>query len=284
MATDEDSGDSLSSMGRGFEVLSCLAALTADDGHGHPAHGATVADVAAALDRDRSQVSRILAALAQHHLVTRGPDRRYTLAWEWYAAAQELTERRLRSIGLGILEDLADQLGEACFLGVLTGASTTTIVESVPTGSGLIGSWIGRSYPAFCSDAGQAVLWDADADEIGDIFAETRFESAGPNAPSSVDDFIGRLDAARHRGYAVISEEAEPGLFAVATPVYDFRGEVVAAIQVVGTRDALETRTLELAAACSRASAALSASLGAPDDVPAALVRAAAVDARPTGR
>ncbi|MGK9149007.1 helix-turn-helix domain-containing protein [Plantibacter flavus] len=250
-------------MGRGFEVISCLAGLT-DDGGGRPAPGATVAEVAGALGRDRSQVSRVLAALAQQRLVVRGPDRRYALAWEWYAAAQELTERRLRSIGLGILEDLADELGEACFLGVLSGASTRTIVESVPAASRLIGSWIGRSYPAFCSDAGQAVLWDADDEEIRDVFAETSFESAGPNAPRSVDDFVTRLDAARRRGYAVISEEAEPGLFAVATPVFDFRGEVVAALQVVGTREALEARTVELAAACTRASAALSTALGAP--------------------
>lgn len=260
-------------MGRGFEVISCLARLSTDTGIDRSVNGATVGDVAHALGRDRSQVSRILAALAVQGLVVRGADLRYSLAWEWYASAQELTERRLRTTGLGVLEDLADEVGEACFLGELSGDSTRTIVESIPAGSRMIGSWIGRSYPAFCSDAGQAVLWDADADEIADVFAETRFESSGPNAPRSVDEFAARLEAARRRGYAVISEEAEPGLFAVATPVYDFRGEVVAGLQIVGTRAALEPRIGELAAACVAAAQALSASLGAPEsmtDSPAA--------------
>ncbi|XUK61870.1 IclR family transcriptional regulator [Plantibacter sp. RU18] len=251
-------------MGRGFEVITCLATLSAQADGRVSGPGASVGDVARALGRDRSQVSRILAALADQQLVVRGPDRRYSLTWGWYAAAQELTERRLRSIGLGVLEALSAEVGEACFLGVLQGDSTRTIAESVPAGSGLIGSWIDRSYPAFCSDAGQAVLWDAGTDEIRDVFARTRFESTGPNAPRSVDEFVDRLEAARLRGYAVISEEAEPGLFAVATPVFDFRGEVVAGLQVVGTRQALEARTLDLAAACMAASTGLSAALGAP--------------------
>lgn len=255
-------------MGRGFAVISCLAELTVDSQPEHAdrrEHAASVGDVARALGRDRSQISRILAALATQRLVVRGEDRRYSLAWGWYAAAQELTEQRTRSIGLGILEGLSEQVGEACFLGVLHGASTRTIAESVPSSSRLIGSWIGRSYPAFCSDAGQAVLWDADEDEIGDVFASTSFESAGPNAPRSTAEFVSRLEAARRRGYAVISEEAEPGLYAVAAPVYDFRGEVVAGLQIVGTREALEPNTVALATACRAAAEALSLALGAPE-------------------
>ena len=57
----------------------------------------------------------------------------------------------------------------------------------------MIGSWIGRAYPAFCSDAGQAVLWDASDDEVRGVFEQTVFRSAGPNAPASVDDFLERL-------------------------------------------------------------------------------------------
>jgi len=250
-------------MGRGFEIIAALAELTSRD-----PSGASVHDVAQALHRERSQVSRTLSALADQGLVVRGEDHRYRLAWGWYAAAQDLTNHRLHTAGLSTLDELAGTVGEPCFLGVLHGDSTRTVVESIPAASRMIGSWVGRAYPAFCSDAGQAVLWDASDDEVRDVFAKTAFTSPGPNAPRSVDDFLARLHAARERGYAIVDEEAEPGLYSVSVPVWDFRREVVAGIQIVGERTVLHPRTAELASACLAASAALSAALGAPADQP----------------
>lgn len=255
-------------MGRGFEVISALAEATRI-----PPFRATVSAVAAHLGRDRSQVSRALASLEVLGLVVRDADRAYRLSWNWYAAAQELTDRRLRVDGLGVLEQLSEASDEACFLGVLAGDSTVTIVESVPSTSRMIGSWVGRAYPAFCSDAGQAVLWDASDEEIRAVFSRTRFRSPGPNAPASIDDFIARLAAARERGFAIVDEEAEPGLYSVSAPVRDFRGEVAAAVQVVGTRESLEPRSRELGGLCVEAASALSRSIGAPAST--GLVRAA---------
>ncbi|MGN8026856.1 IclR family transcriptional regulator [Microbacterium sp. 22242] len=260
MPTAEDSL-ARSSMGRGFDVLSALAALMVS-----APGGASVQEVAHALGRERSQVSRTLAALADQRLVVRGEDHRYRLAWGWYAAAQDLTDHRMRTIGLDVLDDLAASVGEACFLGVLQGDSTLTIVESIPAESRMIGSWVGRAYPAFCSDAGQAVLWDATDDEVRTVFARTAFTSPGPNAPASADDFLGRLREARRRGYAIVDQEAEPDLYSVSAPVWDFRGETVAGVQIVGQRASLQPRTAELAGACTAAAEVLSAALGAPAD------------------
>jgi len=249
----------LSSMGRGFEVIAALTELAISS-----ADGASVTAVAEHLGRDRSQVSRTLAALDRRGYVTREPSRGYRLAWRWYAEAQEIAAVRLRTDGLTILDELATTVGESCFLGVLRGADTVTIVESVPPGSRMIGSWIGRAYPADCSDAGQAVLWDAGDDEVRDVFAVASFDGAGPRAPRSVDDFLTRLRAARERGFAIVDEEAEAGLYSVSAPVRDFRSEVVAAVQIVGERSALIDRTPHLGAQCRAAAERLSAALGAP--------------------
>lgn len=245
-------------MGRGMDVVSCVAEMSAASGE-----GVSVQSIARALGRDRSQVSRTLAALADERLVSRGADGGYRLAWGWYASAEQLVERRLHSEGLTILDDLAEAVGEACFLGVLEGDATVTIVESVPSAARLIGSWIGRAYPAFCSDAGQAVLWDASDDEVRGVFSRTTFRSAGPNAAASVDEFLVRVKESRARGYAIVAEEAEPGLYSLSAPVWDFRGEVIAGLQIVGERHRLEPRSEDLGAACVDAARRLSVMLGA---------------------
>ena len=248
--------ESTSTVSRAFDVVASLAVLT------RGGQGASVTDVARALGRERSHVSRTLAALAEQDVVARDAGRRYRLSWGWYTAAADLVDRRVRLEGLSVLDDLAATTGEAVFLGVLRGDTTVTIVESVPAVSRMIGTWVGRAYPAFCSDAGQAVLWDATDDEVRAVLAATTFESEGPRAPRSVDDFLTRLHAARERGYTIVDEEAEAGLYSVAAPVWDFRGEVVAAIQVVGERVLLEPRTAALADACLSAAETLSTSLG----------------------
>lgn len=237
-----------SSMGRGIQALLAVGARQAD---GQSA--GTAADIASDLGRDRSQVTRSLRTAQQQGFLARSASRRYALDWSIFTDAQLITERRLQSDGAAALDALAAETGEACFLGVLRGDSTVTIGESVPAGSNLVGSWLGRPYPAYCSDAGQAVLWEAPEAEVRTVFSKVGFTRHGPNTPGSVDEFLARRQAARERGYSIVDEEAEPGLYSLAVPVRDFKGEVVAALQIVGIKKRLEPkRDLCAAALVSR--------------------------------
>ncbi len=224
--------------------------------------GGTAAGIAADLGKDRSQVSRNLSTGEQEGFLGRTLERTYALNWSILTDAQQLTARRLHTDGAVALEQLARDTDEGCFLGVLHGASTLTIGESVPASSNLVGSWLGRPYPAYCSDAGQAVLWESPETEVRTVFAGVDFVRHGPNTPSDVDDFLGRLAAARVRGYSVVDEEAEPGLYSLAVPVRDFTGGVAAALQIVGTRARLEPRRTGCAAALVEQGRSLEAKLG----------------------
>lgn len=239
-------------MGRAMEALRGLGAAASDE-----PGGTTATRLAERLERERSQLSRTLAALARLGYAERLGSA-YRVSPALYATALALTERRLRTDGLTALEALSERSGEAAFLGTLSGDSTVTIVEAIPPQKGLFGSWVGRSYPAFCSDAGQAVLWDASDAEVRDVLGSSDFGFGGPNAARSVEEFLGRLRAARARGYSIVDEEAEPGLLSVAAPVLDFRGEVVAAMQIVGVKRALAPRIPELGDLCRTAAAELS--------------------------
>lgn len=246
-----------SSMGRGIEALLAVGARQAG-GSG----GGTAAGIAADLGRDRSQVSRSLRTAEQEGFLRRTPKRTYALDWGVFTDAQLLTARRLQQDGSTALDALAAETDEACFLGILHGASTVTIGESVPASSNLVGSWLGRPYPAYCSDAGQAVLWDASDTEAHRVFSQVEFTRHGPNTPASVEEFLERRQAARARGYSIVDEEAEPGLYSLAVPVRDFKGDVVAALQIVGIKDRLEPRRERCAAALMARGSWLEARLG----------------------
>jgi DNA-binding IclR family transcriptional regulator len=246
-----------SSMGRGIEALLAVGARQA----GRP-DGGTAAAIAAHLGRDRSQVSRSLRTAELEGFLGRTVKRTYALDWSVFTDAQLLAERRLQQDGGTALDALAAETDEACFLGILRGDSTVTIGESVPASSNLVGSWLGRPYPAYCSDAGQAVLWEAPDAEVHRVFSNVTFTRHGPNTPASVEEFLERRQAARGRGYSIVDEEAEPGLYSLAVPVRDFKGDVVAALQIVGIKDRLEPRREQCAAALMARGAWLESRLG----------------------
>jgi DNA-binding IclR family transcriptional regulator len=71
------------------------------------------------------------------------------------------------------------------------------------------------------------------------------------------------LAEVRRRGYAVTSEELEPGLVAVAAPVYREGAAVVAAVSVSGPATRLtRARIPAVASLCRSEASALSAVLG----------------------
>ncbi|MGO4585458.1 IclR family transcriptional regulator [Arthrobacter sp. 2RAF6] len=226
-----------SSMGRGIMALLAVGSRNAD---GLP--GGTVADIAGDLSKDRSQVSRSLRGAEQEGFLERADGRSYTLSWSLFTDAQLLTEQRLQTDGITALEGLAGETNEGCFLGVLSGDSTVTVGERIPASSNMVGSWLGRPYPAYCSDAGQALLWESSDAEVRTVFGSAAFVRHGPKTPVDVEDFLTRLHEARSRGYSIVDEEAEPGLYSLAVPVRDFKGDVVAALQVVGPKTRLEPR------------------------------------------
>ncbi|WP_457948899.1 IclR family transcriptional regulator [Pseudarthrobacter sp. alpha12b] len=247
------------SMGRGV-----AAVLAAGERHTRGLPGGTVAEIAADLGRDRSQVSRSLRTAEQEGFLRRTPQRTFAVDWSILTDAHLLTQRRLHTDGMAALDRLSSQTDEGCFLGVLNGESTVTVGESIPASTKIVGSWLGRPYPAYCSDAGQALLWESSATEIRQVFAKVDFVRHGPNTPADVDDFLERLEAARVRGYSIVDEEAEPGLYSLAVPVRDFRGEVVAALQVVGPKSRLEPRRLQHAGKLVAQGQWLEAMLGCP--------------------
>ncbi|MDQ0964373.1 IclR family pca regulon transcriptional regulator [Streptomyces sp. B4I13] len=240
-----------SSVTKGLDALASLARATDDGGRHGPA--VTASELARRMDRDRSQLSRMLTAMTAEEFAVRDEvSGGFAPHWRLYATARDLTAHRLRTDGLTALEGMAAETGESCYLGVLAGDTTVTIAERVPPGSRQLGSWIGRPFPAYCSDCGQALLSDADDEEVAAVFARTEFVRHGPNTPTGLDDFLSRLEATRRRGYSIVDEEAEPLLYSVAVPVRDFSDEVVAAVQVVGPRRRLQPRTEECVTAALR--------------------------------
>lgn len=225
-------GDRETSIRRSLEVL---LSLGSDEAIEQGTLGVT--KIAELLGREKSQVSRTLKTLAEYGLVDRNPETRgYRLGWRIYALASLAGERLLLDAGRPVLQQLVNEFGERAFLSVLHGAETITILsESAPTRVQSMG-WVGRTAPIYCTAVGRALLVDEPDGAILQLLASRSMDQVGPNTATTPQAYMERIAEARERGFSVADEELEAGLVAVATPVRNPEGRIIAAINISGPK------------------------------------------------
>jgi DNA-binding IclR family transcriptional regulator len=167
-------------------------------------------------------------------------------------------EAGLTEVAQAYLDRLGRATGETVNLGVGRGDMVEQIaqVDSVY----LIGAtnWLGRSVPLHCSAIGKVLLAFGAA-----TLPPGRLERRTEHTITSRAALETELETVRQRGYAVIDGELEPGLVAVAAPVFRDGGAVVAALSVSGPGTRLTPpRIADVAAACMTQASGLSEVLG----------------------
>jgi IclR family KDG regulon transcriptional repressor len=250
--------DGASSLQRAIAILVALGsdAVTQRDSVG-------VIDIARLVGREKSQVSRALKTLADAGLVDRDPETLgYRLGWRLFTLAACAADQHLLAIAPRILRELVGVVGERAHLSVLEGPEALTVLSESPARAIIQAvSWVGRPTPLHSTSSGRALLFDHTDEEVRGLLAEAEFRVTAPNAPRDVEDLLARLHRARHSGYAVADEEFEAGLVAVAAPVRDFRGRVVAALNISAPKfrlgHNLDTAGLHVKAAAAHLSCAL---------------------------
>lgn len=195
--------------------------------------GLGVVQIARLTGREKSQVSRSLKALAELGLVDRNPGTlTYRLGWRLLALAARAGEQRLLEAAQPVLRRLVRTLGEAAHLSVLQGGEVLTVLSESPMQAVRAVGWVGRTVPASCTSSGRALLLDHELDDLLALWPAGDLFTGGPNAPTDVEDLYRRITHARRQGYVAVDEELEPGLLAVAAPIRDTRGHIVAALDV----------------------------------------------------
>jgi DNA-binding IclR family transcriptional regulator len=223
----------------------------------HSADPMTFTELSAITGLAKSTTSRLLLALERNGLVRRDDHGRFLpgemfVSFAWRGGA----EAGLVAVAQPFLDRLGKATGETINLGVSSNGMVEQIAQVDSTY--LIGgtNWVGMSVPLHCSALGKVLLayGTAQLDKLERRTAKTIVTEAALRA---------ELAGVRARGYAVTDEELEPGLVAVAAPIYGYDGSVVAALSVSGPASRMARDGLAAAASqCTEEAAGLSAVLG----------------------
>jgi len=207
----------------------------------------------------KSTTSRLLMALERNGLVQRDSNGGFRpgevfVSYAWRSGA----ESGLIPVARPFLARLGEATGETINLGVESRGMVEQIAQVDSTY--MIGgtNWVGLSVPLHCSALGKVLLAYGAA-----VLPSGRLARRTGHTITSREALAAELADVRRRGYAVTNEELEPGLVAVAAPVYRDGETVVAALSVSGPASRMtRARTPEIAARCMTEANGLSAVLG----------------------
>ncbi|MEV6112848.1 IclR family transcriptional regulator [Streptomyces sp. NPDC052109] len=234
---------------RDIDLLEALASEEAQR-----AGGLGVVRLAQLVGREKTQISRALKALAAEGIVERDPDTlEYRLGWRLFSLVARTSESRLVRVAEPVMHALSADLEETSHLCVLHDREVLTLL-SVSGHSFRVHGWEGRGVPAWQLSAGRVLLADATPDEL-----YVRFGTA---SEMPVPELWSLIQEARRRGYSRVSEEFEADLVGVSAPVRDFRGRVVAALNISAPKARLGERLDEAGRITARAAARVSSLLG----------------------
>ncbi|MER6321489.1 IclR family transcriptional regulator domain-containing protein [Streptomyces coelicoflavus] len=225
-------GASKQELGREF-VESLARGLTVLTAFGEGRSALTLTQVAKATGLTRATARRALITLTHAGLVTPAPDATFTLTPRVLSLGfPPLSRTSLPEIAQPHLTALADRVHESASLAVL-------------------------------SDSGEEIQYTAQASAPHVLSARVTLGTRLPAHATALGRVLLAHPEVRARGYALVDEELEAGLRAVAVPVHDRTGRVAAAINVA-THAARRTPTAcetELLPELSRTAAAIEADL-----------------------
>jgi DNA-binding IclR family transcriptional regulator len=205
-----------------------------------------VRELANKVDIPKSTVHRLLQALEQEGLVERSDETyRYRLGLELVVmAGTALRNMDIRRSALRHMNHLAERWGETIDLDVLRGTHIM-IVEQIP-GQHILstGGSFASLMPAHCTSTGKVLLAHAGTEYILKNFPE-KLPTNTPLTISTRTALLKELKKVRRQGYAKALGENEEYVTALAVPIRDRTGNVVAAMSISGLAARIDEKTSE---------------------------------------
>lgn len=233
----------------------------------HP-QGAGLSDLARAARLHHATAHRLLATMVDGRLVeSREDNGKYRLGLRVLELAGVVTEGlELRDVARPTLLWLSKATGETVHLAALDG-DEMVFLDRVDGGQPvMLRTRVGFRAPVHVTAVGKAVLaWSPGAD-VERVLGGRPLRRYTDNTITDPAAFVHHLQQVRRQGFAVDNEEHRVTIRCVGVPVFDHRGEVVAAVSLAGPMFRLSgRRTREMADVVKAGARRISRALGCPD-------------------
>ncbi|MEO8181646.1 MAG: IclR family transcriptional regulator C-terminal domain-containing protein [Deltaproteobacteria bacterium] len=197
---------------------------------GRDSRGLTLSEVASIAKLPAATARRCLHTLEELGYVTRA-GRSFLLrpkVLELGAAYLEAMD--IETLTKTLLAELASQTGDSAALSVLDGVDIVYIARASVRTLLRLEAHVGSRFPAYPTSMGRVLLAGLSPDGLRRYFAAATFTALTEHTVVQRSKLTRSIEECRRTGYAAVADELAYGVVAVAVPVFDESGRVVAAL------------------------------------------------------
>jgi DNA-binding IclR family transcriptional regulator len=195
-----------------------------------------VSELAVELDVHKSTIFRLLGALESHGLVDQVEDRgKYRLGFGLVRLAGAVSARMdITAQARPVAARLSNDIGETVNIAVLNEHFAVNVDQALGPASVSALNWVGRQTPLHATSSGKVLLAHADPADRARLVKATGLDAHTARTITDAAELDRQLQGILDQGYATTLSEYEEGLNAIAVPVWDAHGAVVAALSASG--------------------------------------------------
>jgi IclR family KDG regulon transcriptional repressor len=193
-----------------------------------------ITDISGRMQLHKSTVHSLLKTLQVKGYIEQNVDNgKYRLGMKLFERGNLVIRRLdLRSIAKKYLVELSAKTQNTVHLVILDGKEGIYIEKVEGSSATVLYSRIGRRIPVHCSAVGKALIANKNDRELKEILRGYEYIQQTPNTIMDEDSFVAELEKVKKNGFAIDSEENEPGITCIAVPIWDHTGSVVAAMSM----------------------------------------------------
>ncbi|MCK9858463.1 IclR family transcriptional regulator [Paenibacillus sp. ATY16] len=200
-----------------------------------------MSEIAEKVGLHKSTVHRMLATLEDRGFVERDPSsERYHLGMRMWELSAHLSSSDDQSvIWQPEMERLRDRLGETVSIYVRDGSERVRIQAVQSNQPVRRVAPVGARLPLYAGASSKVLIAYSDRFVQEQIFGDPAWLLA-----IDLDQYKQQLEEIAQQGYATSFEEREPGVAALAAPIFNRHGQVAAALSVSGPSSRLTMETM----------------------------------------
>lgn len=222
-ASNVKSRDFLTAFARGLTVINAFT---------EQSQSMTLADVSRIVGLPRATVRRCLLTLEALGYVE-SDGRYFVLTPQVLTIAQAyLSSSPLPRLAQPFLERINDAIGQSCSVAVLQNDDIIHIARSSRKRLAEVQRGVGSHLPAYCTSMGRVLLAGLPADELNDYFKRAKLTPITPRTVYKEQELRRILAKVRRDRYCFADQETEIYVRALAVPLYNASGRLVAALNV----------------------------------------------------
>jgi DNA-binding IclR family transcriptional regulator len=211
---------------RALDVLSCFTLEVPE---------LSLVEICAQTGLPKATVHRLLATLAQADYIVQDPDTSVYRLGHKFLVMGAIARGQINYLNKAepIFQQLVPEIDETIAVASLDGDHHVCTLVVEPERPVRVTTTIGVRRPCYFGAAGLVLLAYQPDSVLDEILPSGKLEAFTVWSITDADDYRRRLYSIREHGYAIEKGEAFPDVTALAAPIFDFQGVVVAAAAIV---------------------------------------------------